>query len=68
MVYNWNIPLFISAFACHHVILVLPSPIPGNILGKVTFVVTFDIRISKVLGIKKFKSYLLSKLPSLIKS
>ena len=54
MVYNWNIPLFISALACHHVILVLPTPIPGNIPGKVTFLVTFGIRISKVLGIKKF--------------
>ena len=31
--------------ACHHVILVLPAPIPGNILGKVTFLVTFGIRL-----------------------
>ena len=54
VVYNWNIALFISALACHHVIFVLPSPIPGNNLGKVTFLVTFGIRISKVLGIKKF--------------
>ena len=54
VVYNRNIPLFISTLACHHVIFVLPSPIPGNNLGKVTFLVTFGIRISKVLGIKKF--------------
>ena len=54
VVYNWNIPLFISALAYHHVILAFPSPIPGNILGKVTFLVTFGIRKSKVLGIKKF--------------
>ena len=40
--------------ACHHVILVFPFPIPLNILGKMTFLVTFGIRISKVLGIKKF--------------
>ena len=54
VVYNWNIPLFISTLACHHVIFVLPTTIPGNIPGKVTFLVTFGIRISKVLRIKKF--------------
>lgn len=52
--YNWDIPLFISTLACYRVIFVLPTPIPGNIPGKVTFLVTFGIRISKVLGIKKF--------------
>ena len=46
-----SLPLLATMF-----IFVLPTPIPGNIPGKVTFLVTFGIRISKVLGIKKFSA------------